>query len=592
MLTFKKFKPAHILLFLALVLSALFLSRFERSSLMAAGAKLYFSPESGSFSAGKTFTVNVLLDSGGGVGVNAADGTVAFDPAYLSAVSATKDGSVFSLWTSEPSFSNTKGTVSFSGGNPSAYSGSGGTVVKITFKVVKAGNAALSMTGASILAADGKGTNVLSESGKASFALGEAASSPSPVPAPAAGSPEPAPAASIGFKVNIEIISPTHPDSAKWYAAKTATFKWKLSPDLDGVSARMSKSASAVPPRTSEGTIESKEFNDLDDGAWHLSIRFKDQSGSWSETIRRQVLVDSVPPANLKAEVMATDKNVPPKVSLKADDVTSGIDRFELVIDDKLSLTVAPDQLIDGVYTMQAVLPGSHKLEVKAFDRAGNVATTVEALQIAGLGAPEVRSAPGIIEEDKPIIVEGVADGNSTVTVRLERDGKVITEETVKATEDGSWTYIYRKHLSPGDYSIATKMMTKAGAESTLTDKIGVTVVSAPFMAKYGFVLVMFLIFVIAGLVLFGFYERRAVAKKKAVIKREADEMRDKTEAIFGALHDEIEEKLKLLDPIQAEKMGSKQLDGGDVLDKFKEALDISHDTLTKEMEDIEKALE
>src|ERR1700691_5073872 len=75
----------------------------------AGAASLFLSPASGSESVGSTFTVSVTLNSGGGVGVNAADGELSFDPTLLAVQSVSKDNSVFNLWTSNPTFSNTAG---------------------------------------------------------------------------------------------------------------------------------------------------------------------------------------------------------------------------------------------------------------------------------------------------------------------------------------------------------------------------------------------------------------------------------------------------------------------------------------------------
>jgi hypothetical protein len=145
----------------------------------AAGATLSLSPASGSYSVGKTFTVNVLLSSGGGTGVNAADGKISFDPSALSVQSASKNNSVFNLWVADPSFSNTDGTVSFSGGGTGAYSGDSGTVISITFKALKSGSTDVKFLSASALAADGQGTNVLSGTTGATYTIGAGSGSSS-----------------------------------------------------------------------------------------------------------------------------------------------------------------------------------------------------------------------------------------------------------------------------------------------------------------------------------------------------------------------------------------------------------------------------
>ena len=90
--------------------------------------------------------------------------------AELSVVSVSK-GSIFNLWTSEPSFSNSAGTVSFGGGSPAGYTGSAGTVMTIRFKALSAGKTNVRFKSGSVLAADGLGTNVLSSMGSAAFTI-------------------------------------------------------------------------------------------------------------------------------------------------------------------------------------------------------------------------------------------------------------------------------------------------------------------------------------------------------------------------------------------------------------------------------------
>ena len=79
----------------------------------------------------------------------------------LAVQSISKDNSVFNLWTSNPSFSNTAGTVNYSGGSNDAYTGNAGDVVDVTFKALAAGTASVKFASATALAADGQGTNVL-----------------------------------------------------------------------------------------------------------------------------------------------------------------------------------------------------------------------------------------------------------------------------------------------------------------------------------------------------------------------------------------------------------------------------------------------
>ena len=82
-------------------------------------------------------------------------------------------------------------------------------------------------------------------------------------------------------------------------------------------------------------------------------------------------------------------------------------------------------------------------------------------------------------------------------------------------------------------------------------------------------------------------YERKSVRVEKEYIKREADEVRDKLEGIFSVLRDEVEEQVIAL----ATKPNMTESERG-ILQKLKEALEISEELLDKEIEDIRKLLQ
>jgi hypothetical protein len=124
----------------------------------ASAASVVFSPSTGSYGAGQTFTVTVQADPQT-KSINAVEAKLTFDKSKLSVVSVSKTGSAFSLWTTEPAFSNTAGTIDFGGGSPTPFS-SRSNLMSITFRALAEGSAAVSVSSASILAADGLGTDV------------------------------------------------------------------------------------------------------------------------------------------------------------------------------------------------------------------------------------------------------------------------------------------------------------------------------------------------------------------------------------------------------------------------------------------------
>jgi len=106
---------------------------------------LTLSPTTGVYTTGSTFTVRVVVNTNN-ASVNAADATLSFNPKELQVVSVSRASSIFSLWTTEPTFSNSAGTISFSGGSPSGYTGSAGTVMSVTFRTLGAGSPRVNIT--------------------------------------------------------------------------------------------------------------------------------------------------------------------------------------------------------------------------------------------------------------------------------------------------------------------------------------------------------------------------------------------------------------------------------------------------------------
>lgn len=160
----------------------------------AFAATLGFSPAGGTHAAGSTFTVNTVVSTQGDA-INAISGVVHYPTDLLQVVGISKASSVLTLWVQDPSFSNADGTVSFEGVVPNpGFTGNGGTVAAITFKVLKEGAATVKYDAGSVLANDGNGTNVLETMNTALYTLVAAPvkpAEPAPIPEPA---PEPVPA--------------------------------------------------------------------------------------------------------------------------------------------------------------------------------------------------------------------------------------------------------------------------------------------------------------------------------------------------------------------------------------------------------------
>lgn len=155
-------------------------------------ATLRVVPSTASVSSGETISVAVSISSTDQA-MNATEGVVTFPTNLLQVASISKSGSILGLWVQEPTYSNTVGTVNFEGIalNP-GYQGANGTVLTIVFRARAEGSAPLSIADASVLANDGNGTEILTNTsgGTVSIVAPQAKPTLAPKPTPKAPTQE------------------------------------------------------------------------------------------------------------------------------------------------------------------------------------------------------------------------------------------------------------------------------------------------------------------------------------------------------------------------------------------------------------------
>ncbi|MEK7608593.1 MAG: hypothetical protein AAB495_03360 [Patescibacteria group bacterium] len=568
----------------------------QRADVFAAGPSLGISPASGSYGTGGTFTVKIMLQGSGGVGINAADGVLVFDKTLLSVQSVSKENSIFSLWTADPSFSNGAGTVSFSGGTPTPFTKESGAVMSVVFKAVAPGDASVELSEGSILAADGKGTNVLSSLGKATYTLGGLSANPKKAPEITGAGTAPAELkveTKGQFAPSTEIVSQSHPNADSWYSNKNPEFSWKLDPLIAGVSTALTEKAGSDPGRASEGLQETKRFNDVEDGIWYFHVRFKDQNGAWSAPMHRRVGIDTIAPLAFDLAVQKELSEEGYRLSFIAEDALSGIDHYEIRLDGKEIASLGVDVPTKGPYRMSALLSGKHAVTVRALDKAGNATESTKELVAEGIGTPKITNFPDTTKEHVPVVIQGIADSKATVLVMIDKEGKEFSRERVRATDDGGWVYGRQEGVPPGNYTITAKMLGAYGTESQTSESISIYVSRTPLVERFGLIAIIVLALAVAGLVSALWYERKIFIRSKSRALEEVKEIQAKTKAVFEALREEVEEKVKMLDekPSTPEE-AIDAIDTDRVVDSIREALDVSEDMISKEVEDVQKALE
>jgi hypothetical protein len=289
-------------------------------------ATLSVTPGTGVYKTGQTFTVNVVVNTTG-VPVNAADGSLTFDPHELNVVAVSRTSSIFNLWTAEPAFSNTAGTISFSGGVPTGYTGTNGTVMSVTFKSITSGTAHVSISSASVLAADGRGTNVLTAMNGGTFTLAAVESTPAPEVIVEYVPPANTPAAP-------KITSTTHGDQTAWYSATDAVLAWTVPNDATAVRTSLDSSPMSVPTKVYDTPISTLTLKKLDQGVSYFHVQFKNKDG-WGKISHYRLAIDSEKPSSFTITLPeGADLSSPIQtLELHTVDATSPVLKFKVQID-------------------------------------------------------------------------------------------------------------------------------------------------------------------------------------------------------------------------------------------------------------------
>ncbi|MBU6447630.1 cohesin domain-containing protein [Patescibacteria group bacterium] len=323
-----------------------------------ASAGLYFSPASGNYSEGQSFTVNVYVSSPT-QSMNASSGTIIFDQNVLQVVSVSKSGSIMSLWVANPSFNNTAGTIAYSGIvlNP-GFQGSNGLILAINFKTITPGQTNISFSNGTVLANDGQGTNIVSGLGSGVYNISSGSmpiAQASPVQNNAVKELPPAPV----------VTSTTHPDQNSWYTNVNPVFSWVLPAGVNAVNFYGDHNPNTDPGSKSDGLIKTYTYHNVDDGIWYFHIKFRNSQG-WGPTSNFKFQVDTKNPDSLEVAYVSTSN----KLAIKADDALSGIDHYGLSFDGGTPQIWKDDG--SGLYDLSALSVGSHSVAVTAYDKAGN----------------------------------------------------------------------------------------------------------------------------------------------------------------------------------------------------------------------------
>ena len=543
-------------------------------------ASLYISPSSGKISADGNITVGVYVNSEGRA-VNNAEGTISFPEDTLEVISLNRAGSILSIWVEEPNFSNDSGRISFNGGLPTpGFNGTGGKIFTVTFHAKKSGSALLSFPAASVLANDGLGTNVLSGTGSANFTI-DGGTPPAETPPPAPVTPPVTPPSETPpVNSNVPraplVSSTTHPDQNSWYNQSTASFRWVLPSGVTSARTKINQEANFTPTVTYSPAISSKSVSDITDGVWYFHVQLRNQAG-WGGIAHYRIQVDTTAPKPFDILLQDGGSTSKPVITFAAQDDVSGIDHYDVIIDKG-----NPIRVTESTYTLDSLASGSHSVEVRAYDHAGNVTTSTKDISILSVSSPIITDYSREVESGAKIDVRGTALANVTIKVYIQRDGLTISSREVKSDAQGNWSSSDKAPSERGAYELWAEAIDASGVKSAPSDKLALTV-TLPIFVRIGqlavdyLTTVVTLIFLVILLCLIIIFLSR---KFWLWHKRSSTDVRyieQSVETAFRALSAKINEQIEYLDG----KSGLTK-DERRVRDRLQQALGVCESFITK----------
>lgn len=472
-------------------------------------ATINYSPASGTQYVGSSFNVGIYVNTQGAA-TNSYQADIRFPADKLDVTSVSTGGSICTLFPFQPSYGS--GTAQIQCGLPSpGYNGTSGKLGTVTFRAKSTGSAVVTLASSSqVLANDGSGTNVLTSLGNATFTV----TNP-PTTAPV-------------------ITSPTHPDQNSWYKTKSVTFTW--SGGYSGYSYDFNQTLETIPDQSSEGNGTSKTYDNVTDGVWYLSIRGNGASG-WSGTTHYKVQIDTNPPNPFQPVTDPVgESSVRPTISFSTTDALSGIDHYEVKLDNGAFFQSS------NPYRPDRISSGEHTFTIRAVDKAGNFTDGSAKVRIKEIPTPSL-TAPfgGFLKFLEKLQVTGTGPADGVVAVFL--NDKVIGQE-IPVGKDGKWSFSYDQTLMPDKYRLYA-VVTQDGIESRASNEVDFTVDASalsigPATLPAGFVIILLLLALAAAVALSSYL----VIKTGRKVYVTAGNFRDR----IRGLREEVNEDLSRLE--------------------------------------------
>jgi len=375
-------------------------------SVLAQGTAYFgFEPTVINTDLGDTFTIDVIAYPNGEL-IDTARAIVEFDDDILE-LQYYELGSLFPNVAPGNYVDNSDGFVSMGGYLKGTQASTSGVFATIAFKSKLAGSSSLSFVEGTKMISIGEEKIDLSRSGQATIYVSAVAIEDIPeylavmteieLPGESTVEIDEVTGEEVEVASGLRIVSLSHTNQNIWQALNNVEMQWGITgaPTVEIVeySTSFDKEPQADPGSVHVTADTNVSIEGVEDGVWYFHIKALLANGSFTDPAHYRILIDTEAPNPivpvLDFETIEAGKGV--YLRFRTTDQTSGIDHYEIGLDDQLYATSTNEMLVKDLQS------GKYPIVVTAYDRAGNSIEGETTLTVRGAGGWSIWYTLGLV---------------------------------------------------------------------------------------------------------------------------------------------------------------------------------------------------
>jgi hypothetical protein len=221
--------------------------------------------------------------------------------------------------------------------------------------------------------------------------------------------------------------------------------------------------------------VSQKTLTGLPDRIFYFHLRYKDD-GKWSPVAHYKFKIDTTAPEPFTPSVNTVeDKNI---ITLRAKDVSSGVDHYTIQIDNTPVFTVNATDLVNDNYTLPMLAKGEHSIIVVAYDKAGNHTEAKNTFVSTFVVTPPTISVDKneILTGDTVTVSGKTKYPNTQVTVSLESEMSGVNVYSATTDSKGEFSLTTDKIKTYGSITVSATSDISDGLKSEPSEKIKIQV--------------------------------------------------------------------------------------------------------------------